>query len=190
MAPAAAIASVKPWLHFVGCDGAIIIAVEAREHLERRGGELRQGQLAVTVLVEALEHLVVHVSEAGLLIGGGGNDVVYETPTTPSPLFNMLAQAPLPGAEPLVEAIVHQFIDIELSGYYKTIIDAVRSVTAIPMSNPPSAPQPATGSTRSPSPKPATLPSTNRLSPSEIESLRQENKQAQEWMMAQLAKDK
>ena len=64
------------------------------------------------------------------------------------------------------------------------------SVTANPMSNPPSAPQPAMGSTRSPSPKPATLPSTNRLSPSEIESLRQENKQAQEWMMAQLAKDK
>ncbi len=64
------------------------------------------------------------------------------------------------------------------------------SVTATPMSNPPSAPQPAMGSTRSPSPKPATLPSTNRLSPSEIESLRQENKQAQEWMRAQLAKGK
>jgi hypothetical protein len=70
-----------------------------------------------------------------LLIGGGGNDVVYESPTTsdPAPLFRMLAQSPQPGDEPLVEAEVRKFIDIELFGYYTTIIDTLTPVTNIPI---------------------------------------------------------
>jgi deferrochelatase/peroxidase EfeB len=69
------------------------------------------------------------------LIGGGGNDVVYEGPTTkdPSPLFNMLVKSPKPGEEPLIKAEVDKFIDGELAGHYKKILDAVRSVTNIPI---------------------------------------------------------
>jgi Dyp-type peroxidase family len=69
------------------------------------------------------------------LIGGGGNDVVYEGPNTtdPSPLFNMLVKSPKPGQEPLIKEEVDKFIDGELAGHYKKILDAVRSVTDIPI---------------------------------------------------------
>jgi hypothetical protein len=70
-----------------------------------------------------------------LLLGGGGNDVVtpdlLSNPPKPAPLFRLLAPSTQP--EPLVEAEVHQFIDVELRGYYEKIISAVRSVTSIPI---------------------------------------------------------
>jgi hypothetical protein len=56
------------------------------------------------------------------------------------------------------------------------------------MSKMPSEPQPATGSTRSPSPKPDTLPPIARLSPSEIESLRSEMQRSSDWMRQELQK--
>jgi hypothetical protein len=54
----------------------------------------------------------------------------------------------------------------------------------------PSEPQLATDSTRSPNPKPATSSSTTRLSPSELESLRQETTAARTWAKAELAKSR
>ena len=57
-----------------------------------------------------------------------------------------------------------------------------------PASPLPSKSPPATVSTRSLHPKPATLPGTTRLSPSEIESLRQESREALAWMKAQRGK--
>lgn len=47
-------------------------------------------------------------------------------------------------------------------------------------------PQPAP--TRSPSPKPDTLPPIARLSPSELESLRSEMQRSSEWMRRELQK--
>jgi len=71
-------------------------------------------------------------SPKALLIGGGGNDLIG-IPTKPAPLFDMLLQFPPPAEGPLVKEKVRQFIDGELAGYYKKIIDAVRSVTPIPI---------------------------------------------------------
>lgn len=70
-----------------------------------------------------------------LLLGGGGNDVVtpdlLANPPKPAPLFRLLARSTEP--EPLVEAEVHQFVEIELRGYFQQIINEVRSVTSIPI---------------------------------------------------------
>jgi lysophospholipase L1-like esterase len=70
-----------------------------------------------------------------LLIGGGGNDVAYEdfATSTPPPLFKMLVQAPESKHEPLIEAEVHRFIDVELFGLYTTMIDALQAATTIPI---------------------------------------------------------
>ncbi len=87
-----------------------------------------------TNLREATEYLASPGpnSPKALLIGGGGNDLIG-IPTKPAPLFDVLFQLPPPADDLLVEETVHQFIDVKLSGYYKTIIDAVRSVTPIPI---------------------------------------------------------
>ncbi|MCP3391338.1 Dyp-type peroxidase [Bradyrhizobium sp. CCGB12] len=70
-----------------------------------------------------------------LLLGGGGNDVVtpdlLANPPKPAPLYRLLTQSTDPDA--VVETEVHKFIDMELRGYYEKIIDAVRSVTSIPI---------------------------------------------------------
>ncbi len=70
-----------------------------------------------------------------LLLGGGGNDVVDSDPLADPPklppLLRLLAASSQ--AEPLVEEEVHKFIDVELGGYYEKIINAVRSVTAVPI---------------------------------------------------------
>ena len=66
-----------------------------------------------------------------LLLGGGGNDVHHQDETTQDP--PALARMLQPGPEPLKEDEVHKFIDIELAGYYKKIIDNVRQTTNIPI---------------------------------------------------------
>lgn len=70
-----------------------------------------------------------------LLLGGGGNDVVDSDPLADPPKLPRLLKllAPTTAADPLVAAEVHQFIDVELKGYYQKIINAVRSVTSIPI---------------------------------------------------------
>jgi lysophospholipase L1-like esterase len=72
-----------------------------------------------------------------LLLGGGGNDVHHQDETTSNPpppaLARMLVKSPQPGQEPLKEDEVHKFIDIELAGYYKKIIDNVRQASNIPI---------------------------------------------------------
>lgn len=57
-----------------------------------------------------------------------------------------------------------------------------------PASPLPSELPPALDSAHSPLPNGSTLPGTTRLTPSEIESLRQESREALAWMAAQLAK--
>ena len=57
-----------------------------------------------------------------------------------------------------------------------------------PASPLPSESPPVAASMPSPSLKPAPLPGTTRLSPSEIESLRQESREALAWMKAQRGK--
>lgn len=70
-----------------------------------------------------------------VLLGGGGNDVVDSDPLADPPTLPRLRKllAPATDAEPLVGTEVDQFIDVELKGYYKKIIDALRSVTSIPI---------------------------------------------------------
>lgn len=70
-----------------------------------------------------------------LLIGGGGNDVAYENFATsePPPLFKMLLRAPEPGQDPLIEAEVYQFIDVELFGVYTAMINVLEKATPIPI---------------------------------------------------------
>jgi hypothetical protein len=60
-----------------------------------------------------------------LLIGGGGNDVVYgfEDDVKKTPLYKLLS--PRAGEDPLVEAEVYKFIDGTLAGFYRTIIDCI-----------------------------------------------------------------
>ncbi|MCP3369752.1 Dyp-type peroxidase [Bradyrhizobium cajani] len=69
-----------------------------------------------------------------LLIGGGGNDVVFRpsTPTTTA-LYKMLRQAPAAGVDPLIEDEVHAFIDVKIANFYRTILNAVVDVTDIPI---------------------------------------------------------
>lgn len=69
-----------------------------------------------------------------LLIGGGGNDVVFRpiTPTT-TPLYKMLRQAPPAGVDPLIEEEVHAFIDVKIANFYRTILNCVVDVTNIPI---------------------------------------------------------
>lgn len=69
-----------------------------------------------------------------LLIGGGGNDVVFR-PTTPTttPLYKMLRQAPFGGVDPLIEDEVHAFIDIKIADFYRTILDCLVDLTSIPI---------------------------------------------------------
>jgi lysophospholipase L1-like esterase len=70
-----------------------------------------------------------------LLIGGGGNDVAYEDFATskPPPLFKMLVPTPQPGQDPLIEAEVYQFIDVELFAVYSAMIEALLNATTIPI---------------------------------------------------------
>lgn len=60
-----------------------------------------------------------------LLIGGGGNDVVfgYPRPTT-TPLYKMLG-VPAAGVDPLIEHEVHAFIDVKIANFYRTILDCI-----------------------------------------------------------------
>jgi lysophospholipase L1-like esterase len=69
-----------------------------------------------------------------LLIGGGGNDVVYryDVPTS-TPLYKMLRQAPAAGVDPLIEDEVHAFIDIKIADLYRTILNSVVGLTGIPI---------------------------------------------------------
>jgi lysophospholipase L1-like esterase len=61
-----------------------------------------------------------------MLIGGGGNDVVYGYTDPPStPLYKMLCQAPPAGTDPLVEAEVHAFIDVKIANFYRTILNCL-----------------------------------------------------------------
>jgi hypothetical protein len=69
-----------------------------------------------------------------LLIGGGGNDVTYpSSQPTQTRLYQMLVALPAPGPDYLIDTQVTQFIDGELFGYYKVIIDELKDVTDIPI---------------------------------------------------------
>ena len=62
-----------------------------------------------------------------LLMGGGGNDVVYRYNIAPkeSPLYQMLRLPPRPGEDLLIEEVVHKFIDVIIAGFYRTILNCV-----------------------------------------------------------------
>ncbi|MEN3349609.1 MAG: hypothetical protein V7632_3244 [Bradyrhizobium sp.] len=61
-----------------------------------------------------------------LLIGGGGNDVVYGYPTPAStPLFKMLRRSPAAGEDLLIEAEVQAFIDVKIANFYRTILNCL-----------------------------------------------------------------
>src|SRR5215469_10138888 len=62
--PLPAAAAMKPRPHLIWRDHTVVIPVEPREQLEHGRGIFRQRQLAVAVLVEALEHAVVHHRKA------------------------------------------------------------------------------------------------------------------------------
>lgn len=69
-----------------------------------------------------------------ILLGGGGNDVVYpSSEPQKTPLYRMLKQAPAPGEDPLIAEEVVKFIDVELYGYMKTVVDALKKVTDLPI---------------------------------------------------------
>lgn len=65
-----------------------------------------------------------------LLIGGGGNDLHRADQVSESRLYGMLLQAPAPGVDPLIAAKVDAFVDGELFGYYRTIVDAIVGATS------------------------------------------------------------
>jgi Dyp-type peroxidase family len=70
-----------------------------------------------------------------LLIGGGGNDVVYRYNIAPkeSPLYKMLRQAPHAGDDLLIEEEVHAFIDVKIADFYRAILNCVVHETNIPI---------------------------------------------------------
>jgi lysophospholipase L1-like esterase len=61
-----------------------------------------------------------------MLMGGGGNDVVFGyTAPRSTPLYKMLRQAPPAGTDPLIEDEVHAFIDVKIANFYRTILNCV-----------------------------------------------------------------
>jgi Dyp-type peroxidase family len=61
-----------------------------------------------------------------MLMGGGGNDVVFGyTAPRSAPLYKMLRQAPPAGTDPLIEDEVHAFIDVKIANFYRTILNCV-----------------------------------------------------------------
>ncbi|MBX9651649.1 MAG: cytochrome P450, partial [Xanthobacteraceae bacterium] len=62
-----------------------------------------------------------------LVIGGGGNDVVYRYNIAPkeSPLYKMLRQPPAAGEDLLIEEVVHAFIDVAIANFYRAILNCV-----------------------------------------------------------------
>lgn len=70
---------------------------------------------------------------ACILLGGGGNDVVYpSSEARKTPLYRMLA-ASGGGEIPLNEAEVVKFIDGELNDYLSTVVEKLQEMTDIPI---------------------------------------------------------
>jgi deferrochelatase/peroxidase EfeB len=120
--------------------------------LDKRGYKLksfastgrRLAEMASPTLLNQVKSYLANAganSPKALLIGGGGNDVYYEAPSTtnppgppkPSPLYDMLVDAPQPGQDPLIEDKIKRFIDVDLFGYYTTIVDTLKVATPVPI---------------------------------------------------------
>lgn len=69
-----------------------------------------------------------------ILIGGGGNDVVYPSSAPAATrLYRVLRDDATNAEDALIESEVKQFIDVELFGHYKTIVDLLKPVTKLPI---------------------------------------------------------
>jgi hypothetical protein len=69
-----------------------------------------------------------------IVLGGGGNDVVYpSSEPIKTPLFAMLKPGAGNADDALVEGEVAQFIDQDLFGHYQKIVGAIRDASDIPI---------------------------------------------------------
>jgi hypothetical protein len=66
-----------------------------------------------------------------ILLGAGGNDIVHPTSNPKkSRLYQMLRQAPPADRDPLIDTEVEAFVDKELAGHYRKILDVLVTATA------------------------------------------------------------
>jgi Dyp-type peroxidase family len=69
-----------------------------------------------------------------ILLGGGGNDIVHPTwDPKKSSLYRMLRQSPPTDQDPLIETEVEAFVDKELAGHYRKILDELVSAPTVPI---------------------------------------------------------
>ena len=94
----------------------------------------RLGELANTsFLTDVTNYLSDQPSIKGILLDGGGNDVVKAGLITDKPLYKMLNQRSA-GGDPLNGAEVTAFIHGTLFSYFDTIINALRKRPSFPSS--------------------------------------------------------